>query len=110
MSRWDSHNKYSKMAITNNFVALNHGHTVATELSRAQLCHTVNRAEVREENVSKDTLHENSFPTIRLSFSLGVIIKKGDFNIMVKLKSTVYRVVAWKIWKIRSTSVTKMFF
>ena len=73
------------MAITNNFVALNHGHIVATELSRAQLCHTVNRAEVREENVSKDTLHENSFPTIRLSFSLGVIIKKGDFNIMVEL-------------------------
>ena len=26
------------MAITNNFVALKHGHIVATELSRAQLC------------------------------------------------------------------------
>ena len=38
MSEWGSHNKYSKMAITNNFVTLKHGHIVATELSRAQLC------------------------------------------------------------------------
>ena len=38
MSEWGSHNNYSKMAITNNFVALKHSHIVATELSRAQLC------------------------------------------------------------------------
>ena len=37
MSRWGSHNKYSKTAITNNFVAWLHGYIVATELSRAQL-------------------------------------------------------------------------
>ena len=29
------------MAITSNFVTLKHGHIVATELSRAQLCCTV---------------------------------------------------------------------
>ena len=33
----NKYNKYTKMAITNNFVALKHGHIVATELSRAQL-------------------------------------------------------------------------
>ena len=38
MSRCGSHNKYSKMAITNNFVPWKHGHIVAKELSRAQLC------------------------------------------------------------------------
>ena len=37
MSRWGNHNKYSKMAIKNNFVARQHGHIVATELSQAQL-------------------------------------------------------------------------
>ena len=33
----NKYNKYTKMAITNNFVALKHGHIVETELSRAQL-------------------------------------------------------------------------
>ena len=37
MSRWESHNKNSKMTNTNNFVPWKHGHIVATELSRAQL-------------------------------------------------------------------------
>ena len=38
MSRWGSHNKNSKMTNINNFVPRKHGHIVATELSRAQLC------------------------------------------------------------------------
>ena len=37
MSRWGSHNKFSKMPIINIFVPWKHGHIVATELSRAQL-------------------------------------------------------------------------
>ena len=32
------HNKYSNIAITNNFVAWKHGHVVAAVFSRAQLC------------------------------------------------------------------------
>ena len=38
MSIWSSHNKFSNNAINKNFIAERHGHVVATELSRAQLC------------------------------------------------------------------------
>ena len=50
MSRWGSHNKYSKMAISNNFVPWKHGHIVAIELSRAQLW-LVERVEERSNVV-----------------------------------------------------------
>ena len=38
VSGWSSHNKYSNIAITNNFMACKHGHVVAAVLARAQLC------------------------------------------------------------------------